>query len=146
MQLDLLAAGKWLLSRGGRVTSLGSRLWAERSAGRSDRAVEMALLRSELNATYDRLAAFQNDDAWWRGVLTTLGHAFVTPEFLKAPSRQEWLAEARTREGLLRVAESRALVRPDDDAEVRRLIASYQAKRARRTTSRRVRSKRCSTC
>jgi hypothetical protein len=84
--VDLVALGKGILARmAGFLVPAVRRRMAERSAGRSDLSVDSDLLRSELAATLDRIANFQQEDAWWRGLVRTAEFHFVTPETLKAP-------------------------------------------------------------
>jgi hypothetical protein len=130
MVIEILATVKaFVVSLGSQLVSPAKRLWAERAAGRSDRAPDRRLLRSELETTLNRLAGFQRYDSWWRDALLVLGHALVTPEFLKSPSLQDWLAQADVRDDLVRLAERRALGEgSDDEAQIARLAASYEVR------------------
>ena len=102
----------------------GSRLRAERRAGREH--VSSLLMERNLDRTLDRLRGGNIDDSWWRNVLDRVGHEYVTPDFLKAPALQDWLARARVAEDLKALASAVIMGGDAGDPETRgRLAGTY---------------------
>lgn len=124
--MDIITALKPLLGLTSQLLPPAKRVLSERSAGQTV-VVDADLLRRELNATLDRLGAIQSHEAWWRDVLTRLGHAFVTPDFLAIPSIQEWLRDAAVRADLVTLAADVLLPSSSEapDSANNRLAQSY---------------------
>ena len=105
----------------------GSRLNAERRAGRV--SVSSHLMESNLDRTLGRLRGGSIDDSWWRNVLDRMAQEYVTPDFLKAPALQKWLAQARVAEDLKALATTIIMGGNGEDSEVReRLAQSYSTR------------------
>lgn len=101
-------------------------LYGERRAGQ-------APLRSTdlLDSILDRGLAHISqdtgvDEEWWRVFLATIVHEYITPDFLRIPAVQEWLAQAQVKDDIKTIARSRILGSPVDDREVvDRLAQAY---------------------
>ena len=122
--LTLLALASRLLPLAKAALKAGSRLNAERKAGRA--TVRSDLLDSNLDRTLDRLHGGSIDDAWWQSVLHQLGQQYIAPEFLKTPAVQKWLAQVRVAEDLKALARAIIMGADGEDSQVReRLAQSY---------------------
>ena len=80
-------------------------------------------MESNLDRTLDRLRGGSIDDSWWQNVLDRVGHEYVTPDFLKAPALQEWLARARVAEDLKALASAIIMGGDASDPEIREHLA-----------------------
>ena len=85
--------------------------------------VSSNLMESNLDLTLDRLRGGSIDDSWWRNVLDRMGHEYVTPDFLKTPALQEWLAQARVAEDLKALASAVIMGEDASDPEIREHLA-----------------------
>ena len=122
--LILLASASRLLPLAKAALKPGSRLNAERKAGRTP--VSSDLLDSNLDQTLDRLRGGSIDDSWWQNILNRVGQEYIAPEFLKTPALQEWLAQARTAEDLKALARAIIMGVDGEDSQIReRLAQSY---------------------
>ena len=122
--LTLLALASRLLPLAKAALKAGSRLNAERKAGRA--TVRSDLLDSNLDRTLDRLRGGSIDDAWWQSVLHQLGQQYIAPEFLKTPAVQKWLAQVRVPEDLKALVRAIIMGADGEDSQVReRLAQSY---------------------
>ena len=100
------------------------RLHAEKSAVHS--SIRSRLLENNLNETLARLRGGGIEDSWWSNVLARIGHAYVTPDFLRRPSLQEWLGDERLAKDLKVLARDVIMGEVHSDAERRaRLAESY---------------------
>ena len=122
--LNLSALASRLLPFATVALKAGSRLNAERRAGQQP--VSSDLMERNLDQTLNRLRGGSIDNSWWQDVLVRMGHEYVTPDFLKAPALQEWLAQARVAEDLKVLASAIIMGRDAGDPEVReRLTRTY---------------------
>ncbi len=83
-------------------------------------------MERNLDQTLDRLRGGSIDNSWWQGVLDRVGHEYVTPDFLKAPALQDWLAQARVAEDVKALASAVIMGGDAGDPETReRLAGTY---------------------
>jgi hypothetical protein len=86
------------------------------------------LLEQGVDATFDRLRGGNIDDTWWCNLLNRIGHQFVTPDFLRMPALQEWLANEQVQSDFKALARERIMGADADDPEARaRLRRVYAA-------------------
>lgn len=101
-------------------------LRAERLAARPAVRPPADLLATTWDETLDRLRGGVPDEAWWKRVLDSVGHALVAPDFFRVASVREWLAQRQVRADLAAIATARVLGHAEDDAEAReRLRQAY---------------------
>ena len=102
------------------------RVFSERRAWLRSDENSADLMESILNETLDRLLGGNIDDSWWEKVLNKIEHQYITPDFLREPELQEWLAEAQNAEDLKAITKRRLIGGRHDEPDVRdRLVQSY---------------------
>ncbi|MYB38182.1 MAG: hypothetical protein F4Y26_12565, partial [Gammaproteobacteria bacterium] len=70
------------------------------------------------------------DEIWWRNLLTQLEHEYVTPNFLRKPAVQEWLALSEVQTALLRLAQDNVMGRStEDEQQIRERLADRYSER-----------------
>jgi hypothetical protein len=103
------------------------RLYQERQAGQMPLGGGIDLLDRSFDQTIARLCAGDVDDGWWRNILNVVEHRYVTPEFLRIPALQEWLARAEVQADIKALARRRVMGDDADDqiteARLRRAYA-----------------------
>ena len=112
-----------------RVRRDWTRLRAERQAGQIPILRPTALLDEELTATLNRIRQVGRDAGWWRGLLDSLGHAFITPDFLKKPALREWLNEEEVCGDLKLLATGWIIDSDGDESIVRERLAKRYAEK-----------------
>ena len=120
----LSALAKPLMSVVRAVWPRVERRYRERQAGELPIA-NFDFLEKGLDDTFGRLVQGRVDDDWWRGLLQWIDHVFVTPEFLRRPALQEWLAKHDTQADLKLLARSRLLGAYDDESIQSRVRQRY---------------------
>src|SRR4051794_30472423 len=115
--LALLASLAWPKAR-----QLRAEWFAGSLAGRQS----VDLLASTWDEILHRLRGGVADEAWWKQLLDSVGHALVAPDFFRVASGREWLSEPQVRTDLAALATARVLGHPEDDAAAReRLRQAY---------------------
>ena len=108
------------------VLKQARRLCAERKAGRTPLFLQSSLLEKVLDETLVRLQGGSIEDARWKKILSTCGQEYVSPDFVKEPALQEWLAEEQVATDLKLLATKYLLIGDENNDEPRtRLIESY---------------------
>lgn len=110
------------------------RLLSMRRAAQAPLAVSDSVLEQIVSDTLAKLRADTVDDAWWRQLLKHIEYPFVTPESLRIPAVQEWLANRKVQAGLRDVARARILgmgaaSKVDALARIRRAYAEHTGER-----------------
>ena len=109
-----------------RVLSQVSRLRAERQAAVLPVIQSTDLVTQALDETLKRLRGGSIEDTWWHNILNRLGQKYISPDFLRTPALQTWLAGEQVAIDFKTLATTRLVSADEDDAETRtRLIASY---------------------
>ena len=125
-ELSLSALASALQSFAMSVFGHAHRLSAERRAGQVPLTQPSYLMDESLNKTLDRIRGGSIDSGWWRSLLDRFGQQYVTPDFLKKPTLQEWLADEPTANDLKTIATWRIMASAQDEAAPRdRLAQSY---------------------
>jgi hypothetical protein len=89
-------------------------------SGRND------LLEQGVDATFDRLRGGNIDNTWWHNLLSSIGHQFVAPDFLRMPALQEWLADEQVQRDTKALARARIMGTDTDAPEAwTRLQSAY---------------------
>lgn len=109
------------------VNAKWRRLLAEQRAAISGPPLEKDLTAIVFLKTLNRLRGGQLDDNRLQQILSTAGHAIVTPYFLKKPELREWLQQEEVENGVIALARVHVMATTADDREaVRELLrASY---------------------
>ncbi len=103
-----------------------SRLRAERQASQMLAIQPTDLMDNVLNETLGRLRGGSIEDVWWRNILAQFGQQYISPDFLRKPALQEWLAEERVATDFKTLATTNLMMGVEDNEEARtRLIESY---------------------
>ena len=85
-----------------------------------------SLMDELLHETLDRIRGGNIDSGWWQSLLAQFGQQYVSPDFLRKPSIQEWLAETPVANDLKAIAAWRVMATAEDEAAPRdRLAQSY---------------------
>ena len=102
------------------------RLHAERQAGTMPITQPTDMMGDTLNESLDRLRGGNIEDAWWRNILSKFGQQYISPDFLKKPALQEWLAVDQVATDFKTLVITHLMMGPEDNAKARiRLIESY---------------------
>lgn len=102
------------------------RVFSERRAWLRSDENSADLMESILDETLDRLLGGNIDDSWWEKVLNKIEHQYITPDFLREPELQEWLAEAQNAEDLKAITKRQLIGNRHDEPDIRdRLVQSY---------------------
>ena len=108
------------------VRSHVSRLHAERQAALVPVIQPTDLMKQVLDETLNRLRGGTIEDTWWRNILNRIGQRYISPDSLKTPALQKWLAGQQVAIDFNTLATTRLLSGDEGDTEIRtRLIASY---------------------
>ena len=103
-----------------------SRLHAERQAALVPVIQPTDLINQALDETLNRLRGGTIEDTWWRNLLNRIGQRYISPDSLKTPALQKWLAGQQVAIDFNTLATTRLLSGDEGDTATRtRLIASY---------------------
>lgn len=105
------------------------RLRAERESSRIPFSRPTALLDEELTKTLNRIRQVDSDSGWWRSLLDSLGHKFITPDFLTKPALREWLAEEEVSRDLKLLATGWIIGSDGDETVIRERLAKRYAEK-----------------
>ncbi|HXY98636.1 MAG TPA: hypothetical protein VEI03_01460 [Stellaceae bacterium] len=86
------------------TASILKTLQSERRAGITGKRIQLAFITGRLEHTYDRLANIHSSGRWWKSLMTSFGHYYITPLHLKIDSVQSWMNEYIVRDGLIELA------------------------------------------
>lgn len=114
-----LAIAKPLVSAAQMLLPSWRRLSQERQAGRMPFSNEADLFEQNLDLTLARMRGGNIDNSWWRNLLDHLSCPFITPDFLRWPALQEWLAVEQVAQDAKVLARHRILGADEDDLEAR---------------------------
>lgn len=85
------------------------RLLRIRRAGAAPFTVADGLLDEALTDMLGRFRGGGPDDSWWRQLLKHVENPLITPDVLKKPAVQEWLADRKVQAGLMALARGRIM-------------------------------------
>lgn len=122
------ASARVLLPIAQNVAGKVQRLNAERRAGRAPSDLDTDLMGRILADTFARLHSIEIDDKWWRGILNSLLHEYITPDFYRKPSIQAWLDIPDVRKFLLGLARANIMDRDhENNGQIRGRLAEKYA-------------------
>lgn len=105
------------------------RVFQERQAGRMPFRDDMDLMERGLDETLTRIRGGNVDDTWWQNLSHHFGQLLITPDFLRIPAVQGWLAEVQVAKDVKALARDCLLGADPDDSDTRtRLQKAYAAR------------------
>ena len=113
-----------------RVLSRVSRLRAERQAAVLPVIQSTDLVTQALDETLKRLRGGSIEDTWWHNILNRLGQKYISPDFLRTPALQTWLAGEQVAIDFKTLATTRLVSADEDDAETRTPYGAKKRPRA----------------
>jgi len=89
------------------------------------------LLENGMNKTLERLIGGKDIDKWWKKLLNSIGHSYISPEFLNINAIGEWLSDSQVQSDLKSLARKTIMGQKDrgyDQDTFSRLRKKYAAK------------------
>ncbi len=109
------------------------RIHKENQVGQNPCIFNNELLDEGLDETFDRICGGNIDDRWWENLLNKIGQKIITPEFLRKPALQEWLANDEVKNDFKIIARDKIMGSDNDNKDaLDRLTFFYSEKTGER--------------